>query len=173
MKEIDRKLYTELEPTAPGIDFISRIGKDWALLTASDKDRFNPMTVSWGGAGVLWGLPVCFVFIRPQRYTYGIAESGRDITLSFFDENYRDALRYCGSHSGRDGDKPAACGITPATVGAAFTFEEAELVIRAEKLYAQDLREDCFIDRALLDNYKKKDYHRMYVCRIAEVLKKN
>ena len=45
------------------------IGKDWALVTAGTKEKVNSMTVSWGGLGIMWGKPVAFVFIRPQRYT--------------------------------------------------------------------------------------------------------
>lgn len=33
----------------------TRIGKDWAVLTAGNKEKLNAMTVSWGGLGVLWG----------------------------------------------------------------------------------------------------------------------
>ena len=29
------------------------IGKDWALVTAGSKQKYNTMTVSWGGVGVL------------------------------------------------------------------------------------------------------------------------
>ena len=45
------------------------IGKDWALVTSGNSDKFNTMTISWGGAGIMWGKPVAFTFIRPQRYT--------------------------------------------------------------------------------------------------------
>ena len=41
------------------------IGDDWALVTSGSKDKFNTMTVSWGGVGVMWGKPVAFTFIRP------------------------------------------------------------------------------------------------------------
>ena len=34
-------------------------------------------------------------------------------TLSHFPEQYRKALGYLGSHSGRDGDKVNAAGLTP------------------------------------------------------------
>ena len=45
------------------------IGKKWMLVTASDGEKVNSMTASWGGVGIMWGKPVAFVFIRPQRYT--------------------------------------------------------------------------------------------------------
>ena len=45
------------------------IGKDWLLITAKKEDKVNTMTASWGSAGIMWGKPTAFVFIRPQRYT--------------------------------------------------------------------------------------------------------
>ena len=47
---------------------IRMIAKDWMLFTASKPDgTFNPMTVSWGGIGELWGKNVVFIFVRPQK----------------------------------------------------------------------------------------------------------
>ena len=45
-------------------DIFSVFDKKWALLTAGDKDKFNTMTVSWGGLGTLWSKPVATVYVR-------------------------------------------------------------------------------------------------------------
>ena len=50
-------------------NFIELIGKEWMLVSAGDKEKFNMMTASWGGVGVLWNRPVVFAFIRSERYT--------------------------------------------------------------------------------------------------------
>ena len=34
------------------------ISKEWMLVTAGTKDKFNTMTANWGGAGFLWNRPV-------------------------------------------------------------------------------------------------------------------
>ena len=47
----------------------TKIGKEWALVTAGNKEKANTMTVSWGGVGVLWGQNVAFIFVRDSRYT--------------------------------------------------------------------------------------------------------
>ena len=39
-------------------NFIELIGKEWMLVSAGDKEKFNMMTASWGGVGVLWNRPV-------------------------------------------------------------------------------------------------------------------
>ena len=76
------------------------LDKQWALLTAGDRARFNTMTVSWGGLGTLWNKPVATVYVRPQRYTYEFTERNEYFTLSFFGGNFMDDLQYLGSHSG-------------------------------------------------------------------------
>ena len=142
------------------------IGKDWMLVCAGD----NAMTASWGGMGILWNKPVSFVFIRPQRYTYQMTEANDRLTLAFFDESYRDALRYFGTKSGRDGDKFAATGLTRAYTESGTLYPaEARLVLTCRKLYTDMLRKEAFLDPALLGNYLADDFHRMYVCEIEEV----
>lgn len=37
------------------INPFTKLSKEWALVTAGDKEKSNTMTVSWGGTGVLWG----------------------------------------------------------------------------------------------------------------------
>ena len=91
------------------------IGKDWMLVTActttEDEDgtirtgRVNTMTASWGGVGILWNKPVATIYLRPSRYTKELVDSSEYFSLSVLGEKYKTALNYCGSHSGRDGDK--------------------------------------------------------------------
>ena len=112
------------------------IGKDWMLITAGDKEKFNTMTASWGGVGIMWGKPVATAYIRPQRYTFEFIENGDYYTQSFFDEEYRDALKFCGSKSGRDYDKVKETGLTPVVddeTGAVY-FKEAKLVFICKKM---------------------------------------
>lgn len=148
------------------------IGQDWMLLTATKPDgSFNQMTASWGGLGILWGKPVCFCFIRPQRYTHEFSEAGDRLTATFFSEDYRRALALCGRESGREVDKVKECGFTPVrTESGAVYYEEAKLVLSCRKLYVDQLKESAFVDPALLANYPDKDYHTVYVYEIEEVL---
>lgn len=149
----------------------SAIGQQWMLLTAGDKDACNTMTVSWGGMGVLWGKNVATVYVRPQRYTYEFMEKSDTFTLAFFGKEYREALKLCGSKSGRDVDKVKACGFTVAYgPGDAPYFQEAELVMVCKKLYFDDIEPGHFLDGDIDGkNYPGKDYHRMYIGEILEV----
>ncbi len=176
--------FTHIEPTALTDNAFKLIGNDWMLVTsAKDTDElvcgtdYNTMTASWGGVGILWGRPVVFVFIRPQRHTFGFTEENDRLTLSFFDEDYRDALSYCGKYSGRDVNKANECHLTPdadhTEAGRAVWFDEAKLVIKAKKLYADWIRPEAFTDDRPMATYANGDFHKMYVCEITDVLLKN
>lgn len=147
------------------------IADDWFLLSAGGIDKFNMMTASWGGFGELWHKKVCFTFVRPQRFTYQFMEENDSFTLNFFDENYRDALNFCGIESGRKVDKAKKTRLTP-VVGesGAVYFEEARLVIECRKLYYHDLKPDNFLVDAIKKEYPKEDYHRMYIGEIVNCL---
>ncbi len=167
--------FVKTEPRKIEGNVFEMIGDEWMLVTASDKDgKFNTMTASWGGVGVLWGEPVAFVFVRPQRYTHEFVESGEKATLSFFRGGYKKELGYCGKVSGRDTDKIADTGLTPVrTDEGAVGFSEAELVLSCRKLYTDKLREAGFHDEAVrAASYPNRDYHTVCVYKIEGVYEK-
>lgn len=164
--------FKEISPNEITENPFKLIGKDWMLVTAGDKSKFNTMTASWGGVGILWNKPVAFTFIRPQRYTFEFTEQGEYYTLSFFDEKYRQALNFCGTKSGRDYDKVKETGLTPVFSENAPYFGEAKLVLVCKKLYNQFLTEESLNDKALISNYANNDWHKMYVGEIEKVLVK-
>ena len=149
------------------------IGDAWMLITAGDREAFNMMTASWGGMGVIWGKKVCFCVVRPGRNTYRFMESSDSFTLSFYDERYRKALMYCGSHSGRDVDKVKESGLTPVFGEKGVYFAESRLVLCLRKLYFHDIDPTHFLDRAIdATHYPSKDYHRMYIGEITACMMK-
>ena len=138
---------------------------EWTLITAGNIHSFNTMTASWGGMGILWNKPIAICFIRPQRFTYQFAERSSFFTLSFFDEEFRKILDYCGSRSGREYDKIKETGLIPVTTGTGnITYQQARLVFECRKLYSDHLKESNFIDKGLIyRNYPAKDFHRFYI----------
>lgn len=146
------------------------ISEDWGLLTAGNKDAYNMMTVSWGTMGELWNRKIVIVFVRPQRYTCGFMEKHDTFTLGFFDEKYRDALKLCGSKSGKDIDKTAETGLTPVINDDYVYFKEARLVFVLKKIYSDDLKSSSFLDKTIEKNYPIQDYHRFYIGEIIETL---
>ncbi len=153
-----------------------KIGKDWMLISASDGKTANTMTASWGGLGVLWNKQIAVCFIRPERFTYPIVEEATHLSLSFLPEQYRAALSFCGSHSGRDGNKFEAAGLTKLETENGVPYPaEAELVLICRKLYADDLNAESFLDKAPLEKFygASGGLHRFYVCEIEKVLQSN
>ena len=66
------------------MDIFEQFDKKWALLTAGSMEKFNTMTVSWGGLGTLWGKPVATVYVRQSRYTHEFMDNGEYFTVSFY-----------------------------------------------------------------------------------------
>jgi flavin reductase (DIM6/NTAB) family NADH-FMN oxidoreductase RutF len=163
-------VFTEIKPGNIQGNIFEMVGREWMLVTGGNPDHFNTMTASWGGAGILWGKPVAFSFIRPQRYTCQFLQKYGSYTLSFFDESYRDALNLCGSRSGRNTDKVKATGLTPAYSGDAVYFSEAKLVLICRKLYAQNLNLADFVDEEIANTYSGDDLHRVFIGEIEKVL---
>ena len=150
------------------------IGKDWLLITAADETKesgANAMTASWGGLGVLWNTPVATVYIRPQRYTYDLVEKAERISLCVMGAGYKQALGICGTKSGRDHDKLKEAGLDAKTVDGVPTIKDSQVIMICKKLYADDLKEDKFIDRSHLSHYNG-DFHRFYILEIEQILVK-
>lgn len=163
--------FTEIKPDEITENPFKLIGGDWFLITAGTLSSFNTMTAGWGGFGILWHKNVCTIYVRPGRYTYDFLEKNDMFTLSFFDEKYKDALKLCGTKSGRDIDKPAEAGITPfQTPDGSVSFEEARLVIECLKIYTDDIDPSRFLKNSIEKSYPSGDYHRVYVGEIRKVL---
>ncbi|MCZ7554818.1 MAG: flavin reductase [Bacteroidia bacterium] len=156
-----------IDPFTFSRDIFSLWNNRWLLLTAGDfsEERYNTMTVSWGGFGIMWNKPIAEVVVRPTRHTFDFITRYPTFTLCAFPEMFRDALSLLGSRSGRDGDKIAASGLTPvaASVVGAPVFEEADFIVECRILYHHDIEPSRFSDPALDANYPKRDYHRWIV----------
>lgn len=166
-------MWKKIDPKQLDQNVFSMIGDQWMLVTAGDKDRCNTMTASWGGLGVLWGAPAATCYIRPQRYTKEFLDSNEFFTLSFFGEEYRQALSLCGSKSGRDVDKVKECGFTVLEgEGGAPYFDQAQVVLVCRKRFVQPMDSDRIPGDVKEKFYAQKDYHFIYIGEIVEVLVK-
>ena len=147
------------------------IGQKWMLISAGTEDKWNTMTASWGGLGVLWGKNVATCYIRPQRYTKKFVDANDTFTLSFYGPEHKQALSICGSKSGRDCDKVKEAGLTPYFVDGTAAFEEADMVFVCKKLYEDEIRPENFIAKENDEKwYPEKDYHTVYIAEITKVL---
>lgn len=162
--------FVEISINELQINPFTKIGKEWTLITAGNMQKHNTMTASWGGFGVLWKKNVATIYIRPQRYTKEFVDGNEKFTLTFFSEEYREALTYLGRVSGKDRDKIKECGLTPVELEGTIAFEEAQILFVCRKLYADTLKPECFLDGETERKiYPEKDYHTMYVAEIEKV----
>jgi flavin reductase (DIM6/NTAB) family NADH-FMN oxidoreductase RutF len=164
------KNFQSIPPKEINENAIKLIGEKWTLITAGDPSSFNMMTASWGNIGFLWNKPVVTVFVRPQRYTFQFTEKKDEFTLSFFQEEYRSVLQFCGNKSGAEVNKVEKTGLTPVfTPNGNIAFKESYLVLECRKLYTDFLKSEAFLDRTLIEkNYKANDFHKFYVAEITK-----
>lgn len=152
------------------INPFEKIGKEWALVSAGSRKKANTMTISWGGVGVLWGKNVAFVFIRDSRYTKEFVDSNDFFSISFLNDQYKEALNYCGSRSGRNEDKLKNAGLTWNYKLSIPFIDEGNLILLCQKLSATKINEDSFLAPDIKKWYADGDMHTMYVAEILEVL---
>ena len=147
------------------------IGDQWMLVTAGDQIKYNTMTASWGGVGVMWAEPSATCYIRPQRYTKEFVDKEELFSVSFLKDGHRDALKLCGSVSGRDHDKIKEAGLTPVFIDGVPAFEEADTILICRKMYRTSMNPADFIDKdADSKFYPEKDYHDMYIAEIVKAV---
>ena len=92
-------------------------------------------------------------------------------SLTFVSDQYRDALNYCGSHSGRNEDKIANAGLTVDYRHGIPYIDEGNLVLVCEKCLLPESRMiPSSIPRLLTNGTKDGDMHTMYVGQIIDVL---
>ncbi|MFH0993700.1 MAG: flavin reductase family protein [bacterium] len=94
---------TLLEKMKPGV-----------FLTAAADDRHNTMIIGWGAVSIIWNRPMMIVFVRDIRATYDLIEKSGEFTVSVpLTTDLAEAIKICGTQSGRDIDKFAVCRLTP------------------------------------------------------------
>ena len=155
-------------------NIFSAINDEWMLVTAvNSKGKVNTMTASWGGFGIMWNKPVCVAVIRPQRYTSEFVKDSQRLTLSFLEDGNKEALKICGTKSGRDCDKISEAGLKAIVEDDYAYFDKSRLTIVGKKIYVSKFHEENFIDKSIIESkYPKRDYHDVYVCEIEKVLVK-
>lgn len=147
------------------LNVFDAIGKQWYLLTAgSSPAAYNTMTASWGFMGVMWGTPSMICAVRTNRHTFSFLEQEELFSVSFFGEEQRAALQFCGTKSGREYDKAKETGLTPVELDGVMTFAEAKTVLICKKRYAGMFAEENFITPETLEKWYEKDpMHKQFV----------
>ncbi len=98
-----------------------------ALLVTCGKDveEYNMLTAAWTGT-ICSDPAMCYVSIRPERYSHAIIERNMAFTLNLTNRALARATDWCGVRSGRDCNKWKEMGLTPVagvTVAAPYIAE--------------------------------------------------
>jgi flavin reductase (DIM6/NTAB) family NADH-FMN oxidoreductase RutF len=123
----------------------------------------NVMTIGWGSAGTVWGVPVWIVLVRRSRYTFHCIEHSACFSVNVPTEAMGMACVTAGSGTGRDRDKFAAAGLTAekGTTVLAPTVAECPVVYECQVVHSSDvLPEKLCEDLAGL--YVDESVHRIY-----------
>ena len=162
--------FKEIKPEQLDKNIFHLINDEWMLITAEKDNKINTMTASWGGFGILWNKRVANVFIRPQRYTKEFVDGSNTFSLCFFNKDFKKTMSYLGSVSGRDEEKIKKSNLTINHIDSTPYFDEANMIIICRKLYAQEMKPECFIEKELDNkNYPDKDYHTLYISEIEKI----
>lgn len=115
------------------------------FLTSKAEGKVNSMTIGWGSLGFMWGKPIFMVMVRSSRYTYELLAKSTEFTVTVPRTDMKEAIKLCGTKSGRDMDKLATAGLktlagiktdTP-VIDCAGIHYECKIVYRQEMLEAQ------------------------------------
>lgn len=157
-------------PFELSLKIFEEIGKNGFLLASGNINHFNSMTVGWASIGYLWRMPMAFVYVRPQRYTFEFMEQYKYFSLNFFEPEYKSILQLFGTQSGRNFDKMNYTKIKALPYdNKTIYYHEAKLVFICKKVYYQDLKSELFIDKKHLNNYPLNDFHRIYYGEIIHI----
>lgn len=136
------------------------------LLLASTKrsGASNVMTIGWGTVGIIWGKPLFVVLVRPSRYTYGFIHDSGLFTVNVPTEEMREWVNLCGTRSGRELDKFAACGLktTPGHMVDAVTIDACPMVYECRVVHHNDVLPPNLAPEIERSSYRGSDYHRVF-----------
>ncbi len=82
---------------------------------ASETARPNIITVAWAGTACSQP-PMLSIAVRKERFSHAIIRESGEFVVNLVGKGQLTATDYCGVKSGRDGDKFAACHLTPVAV---------------------------------------------------------
>ena len=134
-----------------------------AFLTVRAGEALNTMTIGWAAIGHVWRRPVLMVLVRDSRHTFGIIEKAADFTVSVPTTDMHDAVKFCGTKSGRDYDKIKECGLELAEAREVISPIIHTPGIHFEcRIIFKTAMDPAFLDEDCQNLYPDRDYHTLY-----------
>jgi flavin reductase (DIM6/NTAB) family NADH-FMN oxidoreductase RutF len=174
------ELFKAIEAKDIPEDVFTLIGKDFAVLTAGNKQHYNSMVAGWGGWGIMFSKPTAFLMLRSNRYTLELMRKEQSYTMAFFDYEYKNDIMEFGKQSGRDSDeKMRNTRLTAVeTPDGNISFKEAKLIIECKLVQVTTVSPDDFYAdesrKFVVDAQAETgDYHKAVFGEITKVWVKN
>lgn len=144
--------------------------KDWAITMVEHNNFVNPMTIGWGGLGILWRKPCCSVYIHKTRYSKELFDQESYFSVSCYDmSKYKEQLSYFGTISGKNENKTQKSGLTLKYNQGIPYFEEAEVVIFCKKMGQTDMTLEQVYEKNIKEWYDKDGVHTIYFGEIVDI----
>jgi flavin reductase (DIM6/NTAB) family NADH-FMN oxidoreductase RutF len=139
------------------------------LVTCGKNGKPNVMTIGWGFIGILWGIPVFVVAVRPSRFTHEVLEENGEFTVNVPTRDMEKIVQYCGEVSGRQHDKVSECKLSPIDGRNVKVPVLAECKIHYEcrVVHKLDVNPDLIPDE-WKSLYANRNYHTLYFGQILE-----
>jgi flavin reductase (DIM6/NTAB) family NADH-FMN oxidoreductase RutF len=147
-------MYKEISPLDYAGAMLEQL-KPGVFLTASAAGKTNTMIIGWGAVAVMWNKPMMIVFVRDSRATYPLIEQSGEFTVSIpLRAGLEEAIKFCGTKSGRNVDKFASCHLTavPGRKVAAPVIGECDLHYECTVQYKQTLNQAA-VPQAIKDRF--------------------
>ena len=138
--------------------------KRGAFLTVRAGDAVNTMTIGWATIGWIWQKPILMVAVRDSRHTFTLLETTDNFTVTVpTGSESAKALTLCGTKSGRDIDKLAACGLQlkQARTTASPVIDVAGVHYECRIVYKSAM-DKAFVHPELDKLYPEQDFHTLY-----------
>lgn len=151
-------------PYLKNVDQLMQQIQKGAFLTVAANGAVNTMTIGWATIGFIWQKPIFMIAVRDSRHTFGLLEKADSFTVSIpADDSQREALKVCGTKSGRAIDKFKECGLEARPAQKVQSPVLAIPGVHYEcRIVYQSAMNPAFLDGELDRLYPKKDYHTLY-----------
>lgn len=144
---------------------IEAMARDGVLLVSVDSPgNSSGMTISWGTIGTIWGREIFTVLVRPSRNTYRLLEASGDFTINVLPAQLASALDFWGKNSGRNVNKWARTGLSPAHSRRVRSpiVEQGILHFECRIVHRHDLVPANIVPELIPAYYASGDHHRVY-----------
>jgi flavin reductase (DIM6/NTAB) family NADH-FMN oxidoreductase RutF len=142
------------------------------LVSCGHSEHANVISIAWTGI-LCSNPPQLGIGVKPQRHSYGLIQKTGEFVVNVPGEGLLDEVEFCGFVSGRDADKFARQGLTPAPGSVVQTPVIEECLINIEcrlahtlplgshdlfigEVVAVQLSEEVLDERGRVDNGKLK-----------------